>query len=31
MIQVFRLIENKPNSVFNTLPKGKKEEHGFLS
>ena len=31
MIQVFRQIEDKPNSVFNMFPKGKKEEHGFLS
>ena len=31
MVQVFREIENKPKSVFNTFPKGKKEEQGFLS
>ena len=31
MIQVFRQIENKQSSVFDTFQKGKKEEHGFLS
>ena len=27
MIQVLRQIENKPSSVFNTISKGKKEQH----
>ena len=31
MIQVFRQIENKQSSVFNTISNGKKGEHRYPS